>query len=121
MQNSFILVGAALLDDQMLEDLSPSLIAPQAVKISLKEYKHKIKQEYDNAVCFKRCHIKNDFSPSNYTAKQWRRLIGEKGHTIFSEIPWEDSDKKEKILSYLLTNAAHSEPSTEGIGIWEDR
>lgn len=118
-QNSFILVGAAVLDDQMLEDLSPPLVAPHAVKISLKEYKHKIKQEYDNAVCFKRCHIKNDFSASDYTAKQWWLLIGENGHTIFSEIPWETPDKKEKILSYLLNNAACSGSLKEGIGVWE--
>ena len=64
--NHFRLVGAELLDDQMLDDISPALVAPAPVTISLKLI---TKQKYDNSICFKRCHIKNDFFASDYTEK----------------------------------------------------
>ncbi len=117
--NYFRLVDAQILDDQTLDDLSPALVASAPVKVSLRDCDRIIRQEYDNSICFKRCHIKNDFAAPDYTEKQWRLLIEENGHALFSEIPWENPDKKEKILSYLLDNAVYSGPTSEGIGVWE--
>lgn len=111
-------IDAQLLDDQMLEDLSPALIAPLPVIVSRNEYNQFIKQEYDNSICFKQCHSRNDFSVSDKTEKQWRLLIEDDGHAIFNIIPWEKPPSKEKILKYLLNNALNSGPKAEGIGIW---
>jgi len=96
---SFRLVGAQIIDDQMLEHLSPALVAPAPVIISLKERKQIIKQNYDNSICFKRCHSRNDFSAGAYTVKQWRLLIEKDGRAVFCKIPWGNSHEKEKVFN----------------------
>ncbi len=111
-------IDARLLEDQMLEDISPALVAPLPVKISKNEYNQIIKQEYDNSICFKRCHSRNDFSTPDNTEKQWRLLIEDDGHAIFNTIPWENPQIKDKIVMYLLNNAGNSRPEAEGIGTW---
>jgi len=112
------IIDAERLDDQMLENLSPSLVAPVTVKISSLQYQQKAMQEFNHSVCFKRCHSTNDFSASDYTYKQWCQLIEKNGHSIFSEIPWENPGKKEKLIRYLTNNAKNASPESEGIGEW---
>ncbi len=112
------IIDAHLLDDQMLEDLSPALIAPLPVKVSRNDHNQFINQVFNNSICFKQCHNRNEFSVSDITEKQWRILIGDGGHAVFNIIPWEKPEEKEKILKYLLNNAANSRPEAEGIGIW---
>ncbi|MDA3897109.1 MAG: hypothetical protein PF482_13290 [Desulfobacteraceae bacterium] len=111
-------IDAQLLDNQMLEDLSPALIAPTPVTISRKRFNQAVRNEYENSVCFKRCHNNNDFLISDYSEKQWRLLLEENGHTIFDIIPWKNAQAKEKILQYLVNNACNSGPSAGGIGCW---
>jgi len=106
------------IDDNVLENLSPALVAPEEIKIPTKEYHKILKQEFDNAVCFK-CHTKNDFRASDHTQKQWRMLIEEDGHAIFSKIPWKDDIQKETTLNYLLINARNNKPESSGIGVWK--
>jgi hypothetical protein len=115
----FRLVEARILDDQMLDNLSPALVAPAPVIISQKERKQIIKQNYENSVCFKRCHSRNDFSAGAYSVKQWRLLIEKDGHAIFCKIPWSSSQEKEKVIKYLSKTASNHRPDTEGIGNWE--
>jgi len=106
------------ISEKLLDDLSPSLVAPPKVKISSQEYNYANRLKFESSVCFKRCHNKNDFYPSDHTAKQWRLLIGQEGHTIFSEIPWESPQQKKEVLDYLLNNARKSRPDSAGIGVW---
>jgi len=112
------IIDAELLDDLMLDNLSPSLVAPVTVEISSLQYRQKAMQEYHHSICFKRCHSNNDFSVSDYTYKQWCQLIEKNGHSIFSEIPWENPGKKEKLIRYLTNNAKNASPESEGIGEW---
>ena len=112
------IIDAELLDDQMLESLSPSLIAPVTVKISSLQYEQKAMQEYNQSVCFQRCHSTNDFSASDYTYKQWCQLIEKDGHYIFSEIPWENTGEKEKLIKFLTNNAKNASFESAGIGEW---
>ena len=74
------------------------------------------KIDFDNSVCFRRCHQVNDFNPSDKTEQQWRMLIEKDGHDIFKKIVWESRDQKEQTLHYLLKHAGGS--SAEGIGVW---
>lgn len=112
-------IDAELLDDKMLENLSPSLIAPKKITLSHSEFQQKALQEYHHSICFKRCHTKNDFSVSDYTYQQWCLLIEKGGHSIFSEIPWENPEKKEKLFRYLVNNAKKKSSEPEGIGTWD--
>jgi hypothetical protein len=105
------------LDEQELEVLSPTTIAPPP--ISPEEYSAVIKAEYDSAVCFKKCHYKNDFSPSDKTRKQWQLLIEKNGHDIFEKISWENSLKRDYVLIYLYENSRNPDFKTEGIGVWK--
>lgn len=115
----FRLIEPQIIDDQMLENISPALVAPAPVIISQKKRTQIIQQNYERSVCFKRCHNRNDFSAGAYTLKQWRLLIEKDGHALFCKIPWDDSYEKEKILKYLLKTASSQRPAPEGIGIWE--
>ena len=74
------------------------------------------KIDFENSVCFRRCHQVNDINPSDKTEQQWRMLIEKNGHDIFKKIMWESSDQKEKTLIYLLKHAGGS--GAEGIGVW---
>jgi len=112
------IIDAERLDDQMLENLSPSLVAPVTVKISSLQYQQKAMQEFNHSVCFKRCHSTNDFSASDYTYKQWCQLIEKDGHSIFSEIPWENTGEKEKMIKSLCNNAKNASFESAGIGEW---
>jgi hypothetical protein len=115
------IIDAELLDDQMLEDISPSLVAPVTVEISSMLYQQEMMQGYNQSVCFKQCHSKNDFSVSDYTFKQWCQLIEEEGHSIFSEIPWENTGDKEKLIKYLTRNAKKASFESAGIGEWDSK
>ncbi|MBC2717698.1 MAG: hypothetical protein HF978_20540 [Desulfobacteraceae bacterium] len=106
------------INENQLDDLSPALIAPKTVKISSQEYEQILNQEFDNSICFKRCHNKNDIKPSDNTVKQWRLLIEEDGHAIFGKILWENDKQKEAVLNYLFNNAGNSKPEPAGIGVW---
>ncbi len=106
------------INENQLDEMSPSLIAPPVITISSKELQNKMDQEFENSICFKRCHKLGDIYPSDNTAKQWRLLIEQGGHTIFSEIPWENQQQKNEIVDYLLNNARKSRPDSAGIGVW---
>lgn len=71
--------------------------------------------EFHQTLCFK-CHSVADFSPSDKTQKQWRRLIEDDGHAIFENISWETPYQKNQILEFLLENAGNYR--AEGIGVW---
>ncbi|MDO9264195.1 MAG: hypothetical protein Q7U02_09530, partial [Desulfosalsimonadaceae bacterium] len=105
------------LEEQDLEVLSPATNA--APPLSPEEYSAIIKAEFDSAVCFKKCHYKDDFSPSDKTRKQWQRLIENNGHDIFERISWENPQKKEYVLIYLYDNARNPDFKTEGVGVWK--
>lgn len=106
------------INENQLDEMSPSLIAPPVITVSSKELQNKMDQEFENSICFKRCHKSGDFYPSDNTAKQWRLLIEQGGHTIFSEIPWKSQQQKNEIIDYLLNNARKSRPGSAGIGVW---
>ncbi len=106
------------IDDNLLEELSPTLVATPKVEISIQEYNQILNQEFEQSICFKRCHLRNDFHPSDNTAKQWRLLIEKDGHAIFGKIHWENPQQKEHILNYLLMNARKLKPDVAGIGVW---
>lgn len=106
------------INEKQLDAMSPSLIAPPVVKTSSQELQNKMGHAFENSVCFKRCHKSGDFYPSDNTAKQWRLLIDQGGHAIFSDIPWENSQQKKDILDYLLNNARNIKPESAGIGVW---
>ncbi len=112
------IIDARLMDDQMLDDISPALVAPVPVIVSALEIRRRDLQEYNHSVCFKRCHATSDFSASDYTSEQWCRLIENDGHSIFSAIPWENADMKEKLVNYLKGNSKNAMPDSEGIGVW---
>ncbi len=90
------------IDENQLDAMSPSLIAPPLMKSSVKDHKRKMDQEFENSICFKQCHNTGDFYPSDNTAKQWRLLIDQEGHTIFSDIPWENPQQKEDAGQVLI-------------------
>jgi hypothetical protein len=106
------------INENQLDQMSPSLIAPPIVRISSQEYNSIMDQAFEDSICFKRCHKSSDFHPSDNTAKQWRLLIDQEGHAIFSEIPWESPQQKEEMLDYLFNNARNSKPESAGIGVW---
>lgn len=110
------------INEEQLDVLSPSLVAPEAqTKDPVNRSRHadrEISQEFENSICFKRCHSLDKIHPSDKTAKQWRLLIGKEGHAIFSRIPWKNPEQKEKVLDYLLQNARKSTPGPAGIGVW---
>lgn len=106
------------INEKQLDALSPSLVAPADARIPEQESNQMMSLEFENSICFKRCHTTNDFYPSQNTAKQWRLLIEQGGHSIFSEIPWDTPNQKEDILNYLLHHAKNSKPESAGIGVW---
>lgn len=71
--------------------------------------------DFHSSVCFQ-CHAINDFSPSDKTQKQWRRLLEEDGHSIFEPIPWDNSYQKNQIIEFIYENAGTYR--AEGIGLW---
>lgn len=71
--------------------------------------------DFHSSLCFK-CHNIIDFSPSDKTMKQWRRLLEEDGHSIFEQISWESPYQKSQILEFLIENAGTYR--AEGIGVW---
>lgn len=71
--------------------------------------------DFHSSLCFQ-CHAINNFSPSDKTQKQWRRLLEEDGHSIFEEIPWDNPYQKNQILDFLIENAGNYR--AEGIGLW---
>jgi hypothetical protein len=73
--------------------------------------------DFENSICFMRCHQKGAFSPSDKTEQQWRMLIEKDGHDIFERIVWESSQQKKQILNYLIEHAGSS--GAEGIGVWQ--
>ena len=76
------------------------------------------RQDFDNSICFKKCHDPQNISPKDKPKNLWRMLIEENGHAIFADIPWQSEKQKESILQYLLTHAHNAEPESEGIGVW---
>jgi hypothetical protein len=112
-------IDAEPMDDQMLEAISPSLIVPEMVKASPLKHRQRMLAEYNQSFCFKRCHSTNDFSASDYTYNQWCQLIEKDGHSIFSKIPWENTEEKEKIIKYFTQNAKNASFKSAGIGEWD--
>lgn len=107
------------INENQLDALSPSLTAPEkVVENEAVQYLQSMDQAYRDSVCFKKCHGINDFQPADHTAKQWRLLIEENGHSLFDEIPWESSSEKEQILNYLLEKSKNTSPAPAGIGVW---
>ena len=106
------------INELQLEDLSPSLTAPESGETPDAAFDRKMQYDFENSICFKKCHRKNDFHPSGHTAKQWRLLIEADGHAIFEEIKWAGPQEKEEILNYLLRHAKDSKPGAAGIGVW---
>lgn len=104
------------INEKQLDDLSPSLVAPEAKAGSKNHSRNSL--EFENSICFRRCHNKNALHPDDNTAKQWRLLIEKDGHSIFRDIPWESQQEKQKILDYLLKNAKDAKPGSAGIGVW---
>jgi len=103
-------------DETKLDALSPSLVAPDTKKARSSASPEFL--EFENSICFKRCHHPGGFQASDKTAKQWTLLIEKNGHSIFTEIPWHNADQKRKIVNYLLNNARDSKPESSGIGVW---
>jgi len=104
------------LDEEALVDLSPSLI--KQLEEKEKSLPPLPQKEFNNSICFKRCHTKKELSPSQKTRKQWIILIEKNGHAIFQKIPWESTAQKDQILIYLLRHARDAETIKEGIGVW---
>ena len=104
------------LDEEALVDLSPSLI--KQLEEKEKSLPPLPQKEFNNSICFKRCHTKKKLSPSQKTRKQWIILIEKNGHAIFQKIPWESTAQKDQILIYLLRHARDAETIKEGIGVW---
>jgi hypothetical protein len=71
--------------------------------------------DFNSSICFK-CHTVNDFSPSDKTQKQWRRLLEDDGHSIFEKISWDSPYQKSQILEFFYDNAGNYR--AEGIGVW---
>lgn len=111
--------GLKPLDDKELEDLSPAVIEKVPEPIPREEFMMILKSDYDASVCFKKCHMKEDFSPSDKTRSQWQMLIENNGHDVFEKIIWEDQAQKEHVMMYLFENAKNSDYQTEGIGVWK--
>ena len=74
--------------------------------------------DFDNSICFQKCHNPETIAAADMPENLWRNLIEKSGHNIFSEIPWKSSEQKEQILRYLLSQARKAEPESEGIGSW---
>ncbi|PIP42602.1 MAG: hypothetical protein COX19_00570 [Desulfobacterales bacterium CG23_combo_of_CG06-09_8_20_14_all_51_8] len=107
------------INENQLDELSPSLTAPEKKITNAPLKTHPITdQNFRDSVCFKRCHSATDFHPSDNTARQWRLLIEDDGHALFEEIPWESLQEKEEILNYLLNNSKNTSPAPAGIGVW---
>ena len=106
------------LDEKLLDDLSPSLVAPVGRKISSQEYRRQQRMEFEKSVCFKRCHQPNDIYASDHTEKQWRLIIEQDGHAIFSEIFWESPEQKAAVLNFLLKYTKNAKIESAGIGVW---
>ena len=104
------------LDEEALIELSPSLI--KQLEEKEKSLPPLPQNEFNNSICFKRCHTEKDFSPSRKTRKQWIILIEKNGHAIFQKIPWESMEQKDQVLIYLLRHARDAETIKEGIGVW---
>ena len=107
------------LGDQELDVLSPTTTEKMSAPVSSEEHSAILKAEFDSAVCFKKCHRRDDFSPSDKTRKQWQRLIENNGHDIFERISWENPQKKEYVLIYLYENARNPDFKAEGVGVWK--
>jgi hypothetical protein len=75
------------------------------------------RKQFNNSICFIKCHQPNSFSPSDKSKQQWEFLIEKNGHAIFEDIPWENEQQKKQIIDYLLRNSKGF--LKEGIGVWE--
>jgi len=108
------------LDDQKLQDLSPSL--KEEIKIAAStvaaDSRQTIRQPAVLATCFFKCHKKTDFRASDKTKRQWLLLIGKNGHDIFAPIPWKSGAEKKRVLEFLLKHASNARSGSEGIGVW---
>lgn len=74
--------------------------------------------DFDNSICFQKCHNPQALSAADMPKNLWRHLIEKGGHDIFSEIPWQSDEEKEMIIQYLTSQARKPEPKSEGIGSW---
>ncbi|MDA8404926.1 MAG: hypothetical protein M0Z56_12155 [Desulfobacteraceae bacterium] len=86
---------------------------PETTRLNSFKFKE---NDFENSVCFRRCHQPDDFKPSDKTEQQWRMLIEKNGHDIFKKIIWEFPGQKEQTLRYLIEHAGDS--GNEGIGVW---
>ncbi len=128
MSVSFILIGLYVFLPGVTNALTP-LNSDEMVQLSPARIEKIIekekslppipKNEFENSICFKRCHKPNDFSPSQKTRKQWLLLIENEGHAIFEKIPWESPEQKDRVLIFLLRNAKDESRMKEGIGVWD--
>jgi len=105
------------LDEDEMVELSPARI--ETIKEKEKSLPPIPKNEFENSICFKRCHQPSDFSPSHKTRKQWLLLIEKEGHAIFEKIPWQSSEHKDRVLIFLLRHAKDESSVKEGIGVWD--
>ena len=76
------------------------------------------RQDFNNSICFQKCHKPTDFSPSDKSAALWRMLFEYNGHDLFAEIPWKNAEEKAQLLQFLINHAHNPEPESEGIGVW---
>ena len=74
--------------------------------------------DFDNSICFQKCHSPQALSAADMPKSLWRHLIEKGGHDIFSEIPWQSEEEKKMIIQYLTNQARKPEPKSEGIGAW---
>lgn len=74
--------------------------------------------DFDNSICFQKCHSPQALSAADMPKSLWRHLIENGGHDIFSEIPWQSDEEKEMIIQYLTDQARKPEMKSEGIGSW---
>lgn len=74
--------------------------------------------DFDNSICFQKCHTPQALSAADMPKNLWRHLIENGGHDIFSEIPWQSEEEKERVIEYLTSQARKHEPEPEGIGSW---
>lgn len=75
------------------------------------------RRQFDNSICFIKCHQQKAFSLADKSQKQWEILIEKNGHAIFKKIPWENELQKKQIVNYLHENAKGF--MKEGIGVWK--
>lgn len=99
-----------------IQDNGPASIpAPDGATVRNPSYKFK-RYDFENSVCFKKCHQAAFIDPSKKTEQQWRMLIEKNGHDVFETIVWEYPGQKEQVLMYLIEHAGGS--GDEGIGVW---